>query len=137
MGVVRLTGGRNVSSCKYFSRFTITLTFLCTFDWQRAPSRALRLAHIVSRWVMPTTLVLRDAFDVVIELSQRHLSHPSFLIDDVKLNIGIKRARLRKQNKRKLDDVGSVVEPVLHTATLSTRSTGASIDSITFVHQGR
>ena len=32
-----------------FARFTITLTFLCTFDWQRAPSRALRLALLVSR----------------------------------------------------------------------------------------
>ena len=87
---------------------------------------------------MPTTVVLRDAFDVVIELSQRHLSHPSFLIDDVKLNIGMKRQDERKlKNKRKLDDVGSGVEPVLHTATLSKRSTGDSIDSITFVHQGR
>ena len=88
---------------------------------------------------MPTTVVLRDAFDVVIELSQRHLSHPSFLIDDVKLNIGMKRQARKMKNKRKLDESpsGSGVEPVLHTASLSKRSTGDSIDSITFVHQGR
>ena len=89
---------------------------------------------------MPTTVGSRDAFDVVIELSQRNLSHPSFLIDDVKLNIGMKRQARRMKNKRKLDELpsGSGVEPVLHTATLSKRSTKDSkIDSITFVHQGR